>query len=295
MVDNRTNAPRRRSLRDAPPLPSGSRNTRRDSGADRRRERTRARSSSPPRRRAHSRDRERERERERDVTWDTAKRHQHTKNSTRTRTRTRSTANIDHYSPPARTPAKRPTTSPPRPARRTNPLAISSPHEDRTVLDATAAHAARSSENSPDRCIASEDDAAPAHFPPLRNVCRHPALVNDILLESLRVVDYLQRSTVSDARPYRASPEVAGYLEHLRERCPGALVGGRMDGQGRSLERVGSVGVGGSVTSAVADLEGADGAGDAGEAGPGDAAGAGPDWYNAAWGDDSDDAAKGDV
>ncbi|OAG09559.1 uncharacterized protein CC84DRAFT_1202261 [Paraphaeosphaeria sporulosa] len=282
MVDNRNSAPRKRSLRNAPPLTSGSNNARRTSGPDRRQDG--ARSASPLQRGVRSRDCERE------TRGDIGQRYQHMKDAARTQR----TVKNDHYSPKARTPVERMTAGHSLSAGRNSGLVISSLHEDQTVVQDTlrnAAHTARYLENctadTPDPFIASENNSA--YLQPPQNMSQNPDLVNGILLESLRMVDYLQRNTTSDARPYRASPEVARYLEHIRERYPEALVYGRMDGQDQSLERLESVGVGESVTSPVADPEGSDGNGD-GHLGEADM-----DWYTAVWDENSNDAAKGDV
>ncbi|KAF2452103.1 hypothetical protein P171DRAFT_18941 [Karstenula rhodostoma CBS 690.94] len=278
MVDN--NTPRRRSLRDAPPLSSSFRNLRRASATERRR--NRARSASPVRRGARSRDREREARR------DLGKRYQHMKGSARTQTTAKPVS-----SSAARTPGKDTAAGQAIVAKRNSGFQISNLHQDQTVVDNTlrnTVHTARFLEirtaHTPDPFVASETVSAylPPPPPP-QDMSQNPVLVNAILVESLRMVDYLQRYTATDTHPYSPSEPVARYLEHLRGTYPEALVDGRMERQDQSVADLGGVGVGESVTSPVPD-----GSGDVGRAGEADA-----DWYTAAWNDGSNDVAKGDV
>lgn len=285
--NNNTNTSRGRSLRDAPPLSSGHRNSRCISATDRRR--IRARSASPVREDTRSKDRER------DVKQDIRNRYQHMKGSAGTQP-TRNNVNPSTAS----TSVKDRPTGQATFAGGNSGFAISALHKDPTVANETlrtAAHTARCVESrtahSQDPFIASEIGSS--YLQPPQNMARNPDLVDDILLESLRMADYLQRYTATDARPYRPSKPVAGYLERLRVNYPDALINGRMEGQDQCIMDLGGVGVGQLVTSPVMDPNGSDDTSRAGEVGPNGAGEADPDWYTASWSDGSDDVAKGDV
>jgi hypothetical protein len=153
-------------------------------------------------------------------------------------------------------------------------LAIDNLHGDPLMANNTltnSAHTAGFLEHrtalSTDPFVASEMVSAdlPRSISPLQNMYRDTALLNALLLESLRVAEYLQRHTVSDSQPYRPSEPVALYLEHLRVNHPEALMRGRVEVQDSSVTQLGGVGFGESVMSPPVGPHGSEDAGRADE------------------------------
>jgi hypothetical protein len=148
-------------------------------------------------------------------------------------------------------------------------LAIASLHEDSSMVDNTLTNSAHTADfleqrtaHSTDPFIASETISAylPHSIAPPQNMHQSPALLNAILLESLRVAEYLQRYTAFDAQPYTPSEPVAVYLEHLRVNHPEALSNGRVEEQDPSVMQLSGVGFGESVTSPLMGPDGSENA-----------------------------------